>query len=233
MNISVVISVKGLRKIYRVGDSQVNAVDDVSFEIHQGEFVAVLGPSGSGKSTLMSLIGLLERPNEGAISLNGRDVSRLDEDERAAVRNRDIGFVFQLPSLLARNNALENVQMPLAYSGRAVADRTERARRALQRVALSHRLDHRPHQLSGGEQQRVAIARAIVNEPSVLLADEPTGALDSKTGDAILNLFADLNSEGRTIIVVTHSAEVARRARRRITLSDGVIVVDELAIPPR
>jgi putative ABC transport system ATP-binding protein len=202
--------------------------------IESGEFVAVVGRSGSGKSTLMSLLGLLERPDAGQFALKGREVASLDEDARAALRGREIGFVFQMSSLLARSSASENVELPLAYAGVERAERQRRVRAALDRVALSHRLDHWPHQLSGGEQQRVAIARALVNDPALILADEPTGAVDSKTADGILSLFEDLNRDGRTIVVVTHAPDVARRARRRITLDDGCIVSDsrvETAVP--
>jgi putative ABC transport system ATP-binding protein len=215
-----------LDKHYRTGDSTVRAISDVSLAIEQGEFVAVVGRSGSGKSTLMSLLGLLERPDAGHYTLKGRDVASLDEDARAALRSREIGFVFQMSSLLARSSASENVELPLTYAGVERTERQRRARAALHRVGLYHRLDHWPHQLSGGEQQRVAIARALVNDPALILADEPTGALDSKTADGILFLFEDLNRDGRTIVVVTHAPEVARRARRHITLDDGRVVSD-------
>jgi putative ABC transport system ATP-binding protein len=216
----------GLEKHYRTGDAMVRAVADVSLSIDPGEFVAVVGRSGSGKSTLMSLLGLLERPDVGQYVLQGREVGTLDEDARAALRSREIGFVFQMSSLLARSSALENVELPLAYAGVAPVDRHRRARAALNRVGLSHRTRHWPHQLSGGEQQRVAIARALVNDPALLLADEPTGALDSNTAEEILSLFEELHKDGRTIVVVTHAPEVAERARRRVTLHDGCIVGD-------
>jgi putative ABC transport system ATP-binding protein len=216
----------GLDKRYRTGDSIIRAVADISFAIEPGEFVAVTGRSGSGKSTLISLLGLLERPDAGRYVLKGREVGSLDEDARAVMRSREIGFVFQMSSLLARSSALENVELPLAYAGIWRARRQRRARAALDRVGLSHRLGHWPHQLSGGEQQRVAIARALVNDPALILADEPTGALDSKTADSILSLFEDLNQDGRTIVVVTHAPDVARRVRRCITLHDGCIVGD-------
>jgi putative ABC transport system ATP-binding protein len=216
----------GLEKHYRSGESTVRALAGVTVSINPGEFVAIVGRSGSGKSTLMSLLGLLERPDTGQYALKGREVASLGEDARAAVRSREIGFVFQMSSLLARASALENAELPLAYIGVERAERQRRARAALARVGLSHRFGHWPHQLSGGEQQRVAIARALVNDPALILADEPTGALDSRTADAILTLFEDLNRDGRTIVVVTHAPEVARRARRRITLHDGYIVSD-------
>jgi putative ABC transport system ATP-binding protein len=216
----------GLEKHYRSGDSIVSALSGVSVSIEPGEFVAIVGRSGSGKSTLMSLLGLLERPDTGRYALKGREVASLGEDARAAIRSREIGFVFQMSSLLARASALENVELPLAYAGLERAERQRRARSALDRVGLSHRFGHWPHQLSGGEQQRVAIARALVNDPALILADEPTGALDSRTAEGILTLFEDLNKDGRTIVVVTHALEVARRTRRRITLHDGCIVGD-------
>jgi putative ABC transport system ATP-binding protein len=220
------IQATGPGKSYAAGDSVVKAISDVSFSVVPGEFVAIVGRSGSGKSTLMSLLGLLERPDGGGYVLKGREVVNLDEEARAAVRCREIGFVFQMSSLLARSSALENVELPLAYAGIKGAQRRHRARAALERVGLSQRMHHWSHQLSGGEQQRVAIARALVNDPSLILADEPTGALDSKSADEILSLFEDLNSDGRTILVVTHAPDVAQRASRRITLHDGLIISD-------
>ena len=220
------VRVVGLEKHYRSGDSMVRALSGVSLSIERGEFVAVVGRSGSGKSTLMSLLGLLERPDAGLYALKGREVASLDEDARATIRCREIGFVFQMSSLLARASALENVELPLAYIGVGRAERQRRARTALDRVGLSHRLGHWPHQLSGGEQQRVAIARALVNDPALILADEPTGALDSRTAETILSLFEDLNRDGSTIVVVTHAPDVAQRLRRRIALHDGCIVSD-------
>jgi putative ABC transport system ATP-binding protein len=219
-----VVEVSNLIKEYRVGSSVVSAISDVSISIGRGEFVAIVGRSGSGKSTLMSLLGLLERPDSGRYLLKGEEASRLSEDARAASRSRQIGFVFQLPALLARASALENVELPLDYCNVAGRESERQALAALERVGLGHRADHWPHQLSGGEQQRVAIARAIVNEPDLLLADEPTGALDTKTSDEILQLFTELHQGLRTIVVVTHSAEVAQCAQRRITLHDGKIV---------
>lgn len=219
--------IKGLRKHYRSGETIIRAVSDVSLSINRGEFLAIVGRSGSGKSTLMSLLGLLERPDEGEYMLNGSDVIRLHEDARATVRNREIGFVFQLPALLPRASALENTELPLGYAGVTASERHRRAREALERVGLGARCDHWPHQLSGGEQQRVAIARAMVNNPALILADEPTGALDSKTSADILSLFRELHHDGRTIVVVTHATDVAERAQRRITLHDGQITRDE------
>ena len=225
--IDPVVEATNLSRKYRVGPSVVSAVSDVSISINRGEFVAIVGRSGSGKSTLMSLLGLLERPDAGRYRLSGEEAGSLSEDARAAMRSRQIGFVFQLPALLARASALENVELPLGYCNVAGREAQQRALAALDRVGLSHRADHWPHQLSGGEQQRVAIARAIVNEPDLILADEPTGALDTKTSDEILGLFRELHQGSRTIVVVTHSAEVAQCAQRRITLHDGKIVGDD------
>ena len=221
----------GLCRHYRSGDTVIRAVSDLSLSINGGEFLAIVGRSGSGKSTLMSLLGLLERPDAGRYALDGREVASLNEDARATLRSRQIGFVFQLPALLARASARENVELPLGYAGVTGAQRHRRAEEALDRVGLSHRRDHWPHQLSGGEQQRVAIARAIVNDPALILADEPTGALDSKTSDDILALFKDLHRDGRTIVVVTHAMDVAACAQRRVTLHDGQIVQDEISAP--
>ena len=221
------VSANGLCKSYRLGEDLIRAVTGVSLRIERGEFVAVLGRSGSGKSTLMSLLGLLEFADKGEYHFNGRDVGRLGEEARAAVRNRDIGFVFQLPALLPRASALENVALPLVYAGVRRTERLNRARALLDRVGLGHRQQHRPNQLSGGEQQRVVIARALVNDPALILADEPTGALDARTGDEILSLFEELHRDGRTIVVVTHAADVAARARRRVTLADGRVVADD------
>ena len=220
------IDAVGLCKHYASAQAAVRAVSDLALSIDAGEFAAIVGRSGSGKSTTMHLLGLLERPDSGRYSLGGRDVSGLGEDERAAVRSREIGFVFQLPSLLPRASALENVELPLAYAAVARSERRRRARDALESVGLGDRLGHWPHQLSGGEQQRVAIARAVVNDPALILADEPTGALDSKTSGEILALLDGLHRSGRTIVVVTHASDVAEHALRRIVLHDGRIVED-------
>jgi putative ABC transport system ATP-binding protein len=215
-----------LCKNYRFDDRVVHAISDVSFTIEQGEFVAIRGRSGSGKSTLMSLLGLLERPASGQYFFDGKEVSALSGRTRTAIRNREIGFVFQLPTLLPRSSALQNVELPLAYAGIRGLERKRRAKDALDRVGLGHRHYHWPGQLSGGEQQRVVIARALVNNPDLLLADEPTGALDSHTGDEILSLFEGLHREGSTIVIVTHAPDVAERAARCITLHDGRVIAD-------
>jgi len=227
-----IVEASGLGKRYRLGGKSVDAVQDASLVIERGEFVAICGRSGSGKSTLLGLLGLLERPDAGRYRLNGCDVLALGEDARAGIRGREIGFVFQLPALLPRVGALDNVTLPLAYAGVGRAERVRRAGAALERVGLGHRRDHAAHQLSGGEQQRVAVARAIVAAPSLILADEPTGALDSRTGDEILALFEELNRDGATLVVVTHAAEIASRATRNITLDDGRIVAEAAAAPP-
>ena len=219
----------GISKNYPSGETIIRAVSNVSLSIERGEFIAIRGRSGSGKSTLMNLLGLLERTDDGEYALDGREVVKLNEDIRASIRSQDIGFIFQIPALLPRASALENVELPLVYTGTRRHERRRRAERALDRVGLADRSHHWPNQLSGGEQQRVVIARAMVNDPALILADEPTGALDSRTSDEILSLFEDLHRDGRTIVVVTHAAEVADRAQRRITLHDGRIVEDDVA----
>jgi putative ABC transport system ATP-binding protein len=223
-----IIEVTGLRKSYRLGDVTVDALRGVDLKIEKGSFVAVIGASGSGKSTLMNILGLLDRPTAGRYTLEGRDVSELDRDERARLRNQMIGFVFQSFNLLSRTSALENVELPLLYRGGITAEeRHRRARTLLEAVGLGDRLDHRPHQLSGGQQQRVAVARALVNDPEVVLADEPTGNLDSKTSDEIMELMQKLNAERRvTILVITHEHDIAEFAERVIAFRDGQIVED-------
>lgn len=223
------VRLAGISKHYPSGGTIVRAVSNVSLTIGHGEFVAIRGRSGSGKSTLMNLLGLLDRPDRGEYMLNGQEVAELSEDRRAAIRSRDIGFVFQLPALLPRATALENVELPLVYAGVPPSKRHRAAEDALDRVGLVDRTHHWPNQLSGGEQQRVVIARATVNEPALILADEPTGSLDSATSDEILSLFEMLHRDGRTIIVVTHASEVADRAWRQITLHDGRIIEDVAA----
>ena len=217
------IEARGLSKTYRMGVQEVRALRDVDLMVERVEYVAIMGASGSGKSTLMNLLGCLDTPTRGSYHLNQREVSAMSDDELAAVRNVEIGFVFQTFNLLPRATALRNVELPLIYAGLDARTRLERAQRALEQVDLADRIDHRPNELSGGERQRVAIARAVVNGPSILLADEPTGNLDTTTGAEILALFDRLREEGHTIIVVTHAPEVARRADRIVRLKDGCI----------
>jgi putative ABC transport system ATP-binding protein len=221
-----VIAVRGLTRAYPMGGETVHALRGVDLTIARNEYVAVMGPSGSGKSTLMNLIGCLDTPTSGEYWLSGVEVSRLGDDELARIRNEEIGFVFQTFNLLPRASALHNVELPLIYAGERAAERRARASRALERVGLGNRMDHRPNELSGGQRQRVAIARALVNEPSILLADEPTGNLDSATSEEILAVFDELHAAGQTIVLVTHEHEVAQRARREVTLRDGVIHSD-------
>jgi putative ABC transport system ATP-binding protein len=220
------IAVREIEKIYGSGEETVRALDGVSFEIQEGEMVAIMGPSGSGKSTMMNLLGALDVPTAGSILINGNNVGNLSRDALADLRNRSIGFVFQQFNLLPRTTALRQVMLPLSYARPRAADPELQARMRLEQVGLGNRLCHHPHQLSGGQQQRVAIARALVNNPKLLLADEPTGALDSKTSADIMALLCELNGQGLTIVVVTHNADVARYARRRIRFGDGAIVED-------
>src|SRR3954451_15205742 len=224
---STIIKVEDLWKTYDMGsEQQVHALRGVNIEIRRNEYVAIMGPSGSGKSTLMNLIGCLDSPSKGNYWLNGHLVSELDDDELARIRNKEIGFVFQTFNLLARATALHNVELPLIYNGTPAEERIERARQALRNVNLEDRMNHRPNELSGGQRQRVAIARALVNTPSIILADEPTGNLDSKTGDEIMSLLEDLYQRGNTIILVTHERDIAVHARRTIHLRDGLIEMD-------
>ncbi len=220
------ISLTDVHKVYDMGPVQVRALDGVSVEIDRGDYVAVMGPSGSGKSTLMNLIGCLDTPTSGSYRLKGREIARMDDDELARIRNKEIGFIFQTFNLLARTDALQNVELPLIYSGLARRERRERAKHALEAVGLGDRMHHRPNEMSGGQRQRVAIARALVNEPSILLADEPTGNLDSTTGEEIMGLIDQLHRQENTIILVTHEEDLARRAARVIKLRDGRIVSD-------
>jgi putative ABC transport system ATP-binding protein len=222
-----VIRTEELWKTYEMGAEQVHALRGVDLEIKKGEYVAIMGPSGSGKSTLMNLIGCLDTPSRGRYWLAGRLVSELDDDELAHIRNKEIGFVFQTFNLLPRATALHNVELPLIYNGTPAEQRAERARRALEIVGLSDRMMHRPNELSGGQRQRVAVARALVNSPSILLADEPTGNLDSQTGEEIMALFDDLHRQGNTIILVTHERDIAAHAHRIIHIRDGKIESDE------
>ena len=220
------IETRDLWKTYQMGDEQIHALRGVTIEIERGEYVAIMGPSGSGKSTLMNLIGCLDTPSRGTYLLNGKEVSQMNDNELARIRNEEIGFVFQTFNLLPRATALHNVELPLVYAGVAKKDRLERAKTALDRVELTPRMHHRPNELSGGQRQRVAIARALVNNPSILLADEPTGNLDSKTGVEIMALFDRLHAGGNTIILVTHEAEIAAHAHRTIAIRDGGIEKD-------
>jgi len=223
----IVILTHKLAREYAMGAEVVHALRGVNIQIRKNEFVACMGPSGSGKSTLMNLIGCLDTPTSGEYWLNGQKVSDLSDDELARIRNKEIGFVFQTFNLLPRADALHNVELPLIYAGLPAKERRERAARALQKVGLGDRMDHRPNELSGGQRQRVAIARALVNEPSILLADEPTGNLDSATGSEIMALFEELHTSGQTIVLVTHEHDIAAHARRQIHLLDGKIERDE------
>jgi putative ABC transport system ATP-binding protein len=222
----VVIQIIDLAREYQMGSELVQALRGVSLEIRRNEYVAIMGPSGSGKSTMMNLIGCLDTPTSGEYWLNGQEVSRMPDDALARVRNREIGFVFQTFNLLPRASALQNVELPLVYAGISGRERRERSRAALERVGLGNRMDHRPNELSGGQRQRVAIARALVNSPSILLADEPTGNLDSATSADVMRVFDRLHSQGQTIIVVTHEADIAAHAERVVTLRDGRVASD-------
>lgn len=221
------ILMQNIWKTYQMGVEQLHALRDVSFRVNKGEYLAIIGPSGSGKSTLMNLIGCLDSPSKGEYWINGQLVSDMTDDELARIRNKEIGFVFQTFNLLPRATALHNVELPLIYAGIRASERHEKAQASLDSVELGDRVMHRPNELSGGQRQRVAIARALVNHPSILLADEPTGALDTKTSHEIMELFEKLHSEGNTIIVVTHEHDVAERAHRIITIRDGQIEKDE------
>jgi putative ABC transport system ATP-binding protein len=223
-----VISLTDIEKTYVMGQSRVRALDGVSLQIAKGEYLAIMGPSGSGKSTLMNIIGCLDSPTSGSYRLNDREIARMEDDELARIRNREIGFIFQTFNLLSRAEAVRNVELPLIYSGLPKQERQARAGKALEMVGLRDRMHHRPNEMSGGERQRVAIARAMVNRPSLLLADEPTGNLDSKTGEEIMALIADLHATGNTIILVTHEEDLASRAPRVVRVRDGAIVSDTL-----
>ncbi len=221
------ISMRDIWKTYQMGEEKVHALRGVSFDVQKGEYLAIIGPSGSGKSTLMNLIGCLDTPSQGQYWINSKLVSDMDDDELARIRNQEVGFVFQTFNLLARATSLHNVELPLIYAGMPAAARLEKARKSLTAVDLADRMTHRPNELSGGQRQRVAIARALVNDPSILLADEPTGALDTKTSMEIMALFEKLHAEGNTIIVVTHEHDIAERAHRVISIRDGEIERDE------
>lgn len=225
-NATNLIEISDLWKIYQMGAEEVQALRGVSITVRRGEYVAIMGPSGSGKSTLMNLIGCLDTPTRGKYILNGSDVSLLSDDQLAVIRNREIGFVFQTFNLLSRATALHNVELPLIYSGDSKEERLAKAKRALELVELGDRITHQPNQLSGGQRQRVAVARALVNEPSIVLADEPTGNLDSQTGKEIMSLFGKLHEQGNTIILVTHEPDIAAHAERIVTIFDGCISRD-------
>lgn len=221
------LQLKNVSKHYQIGDITIKALDKLNFSIEQGEFVAVMGPSGAGKSTFLQVASMLAEPSDGVISLKGKDVTHYDEKDRAHLRNKEIGFVFQQFNLLAKTSALDNVALPLVYAGELESTRYQKAKKMLERVGLGDRLKNAPNQLSGGQQQRVAIARALINEPSILFADEPTGNLDSQSGSEIKDLFKELHQEGKTIIMVTHEKYIAKIAKRLLTVKDGRVVSDK------
>jgi len=223
----MVIQTKNIKRVFEVGSETVNALKGIDLNVESGEFISIMGPSGSGKTTLMNIIGCLDSPSSGEYFLNNQLVNELDEDQLAIIRNKEIGFVFQSFHLLAKNSALNNVLLPMKYAGADMNDAEKRAKYVLDQVGLSDRINHGPSELSGGQQQRVAIARALVNKPSILFADEPTGNLDSKTGEDVMNLFKGLNQEGQTIILITHEEDIAMQSKRIVNIKDGLIESDE------
>ncbi|MFT3828245.1 MAG: ABC transporter ATP-binding protein [Opitutaceae bacterium] len=225
----LVIEIRGITKVYKMGDQVIRALRGVDLRIHRNEYVAIMGPSGSGKSTMMNMVGCLDTPTSGDYFFNGGNVAHMSDDELADIRNREIGFVFQTFNLLPRSDALRNVELPLIYAGVPAGHRHERAEKSLRAVGLGDRMHHKPNELSGGQRQRVAIARALVNNPSIILADEPTGNLDTKTGDEIMQLLEVLYERGNTIVLVTHEEDIARHARRIVRLRDGVVESDRAA----
>ncbi len=223
---SLVIKIRNITRDFPLGNEVVKVLKGIDLDIERGEYVALMGPSGSGKSTLMNLLGCLDTPTSGSYELNGKDVSNMTDDELAEIRNKEIGFVFQTFNLLPRTTALENVALPMVYAGASKSERTERAKQVLTDVGLADRMDHKPNQLSGGQRQRVAVGRALVNKPSIILADEPTGNLDSKTSEEIMNLFNEIHKAGNTVILVTHEEDIAENAHRIIRLRDGIVESD-------
>ncbi len=229
----MLISIRDLHRVYQVGDQEVRALDGVDLDIEQNEYVAIMGPSGSGKSTLMNILGCLDTPSRGSYNLKGHEIAKMTDDELARIRNMEIGFVFQTFNLLARADALHNVELPLVYAGIKHEERRRRAKEALELVGLGTRMKHKPNELSGGQRQRVAIARALVNKPSIILADEPTGNLDSKTGEEIMMAFENIWKQGNTVILVTHEPEIAEHARRVVRMKDGRVESDLVNPNPR
>ncbi|MBJ7427814.1 MAG: ABC transporter ATP-binding protein [Bacteroidia bacterium] len=226
---NLVIDINGIGKTYKIGEVVVNALVSVDLKIARGEYVALMGPSGSGKSTLMNILGCLDTPSRGSYKLNGTDVSHMTDNELAEIRNKEIGFIFQTFNLLARNSSLENVALPLVYAGIGKTERLAKAKQALESVGLGERVEHKPNELSGGQRQRVAIARALVNSPAIILADEPTGNLDTKTSHEIMDLLEEIHQKGNTVIIVTHEEDIAKRAKRIVRLRDGVIESDNIS----
>ena len=226
---NLVIDINGIGKTYKIGEVVVNALVSVDLKIARGEYVALMGPSGSGKSTLMNILGCLDTPSRGSYKLNGTDVSHMTDNELAEIRNKEIGFIFQTFNLLARNSSLENVALPLVYAGIGKVERLAKAKQALESVGLGERVEHKPNELSGGQRQRVAIARALVNSPAIILADEPTGNLDTKTSHEIMDLLEEIHQKGNTVIIVTHEEDIANRAKSIVRLRDGVIESDNIS----